>query len=63
MTAQFGSPEWKLTRDEHMAKAKACLEFGGAGDCHDALANMFDGFDAIEDVSGALNAVLHHRTR
>ena len=46
-----------------MAKAKACLEFGGAGDCHDALANMFDGFDAIEDVSGALNAVLHHRTR
>lgn len=63
VNAQFGSPEWKLTEEQHLAKARACLEFGGAGHCHDALVELVSGIEDLDDFSGALNAVLRHQTR
>lgn len=55
---QFGSPEWPLSEDEHMAKAQRCLEFGGLGDAHAALAKLIGGLENVEDVSAALLEVL-----
>lgn len=55
---QFGAPEWPLTRDEHMAKMLRCLDFGGLGHVHSALAELIDGFVSIGDVAAQIAAVL-----
>ncbi len=55
---QFGSPEWPLSQDEHMAKAQRCLEFGGLAGAHQALAELIARFDSIDDVSASLLDVL-----
>ena len=57
VTRQFGSPAWPLSRDEHLAKARACLAFGGMAGAHAGLAALLDGFDAVADVDLALAAV------
>lgn len=51
---QFGSPAWPLSREQHLAKAKACLTFGGLPDAHEALAAMLDDFETVPDVLAAL---------
>ncbi|HEX7871269.1 MAG TPA: MmgE/PrpD family protein [Sphingobium sp.] len=54
VTQQFGSPEWPLSRDEHMAKAKRCLEFGGLPEVHADLAALVERIDRVDDVTAAL---------
>ncbi len=58
VTRQFGSPEWPLSREEHLAKAARCLEFGGLPDAHEGLAALIDRLDTVGDVAAALLAVL-----
>ena len=53
VTTQFGSPAWPLTREQHMAKAQACLAFGGLPDIHEPLAAMLDDFDTLHDAARA----------
>lgn len=38
VTAQFGSPEWPLSDEQHRAKALGCLTFAGLERCDEALA-------------------------
>ena len=56
--AQFGSPEWPLSHAQHLAKAKACLKFGGLGGVHQQLTDLFEGIAQVEDFVRSLNAVL-----
>lgn len=58
VTRQFGSPEWPLTREEHLAKAHRCLEFGGMAHIHAELTALIDRFDLLGDVANALAGVL-----
>jgi 2-methylcitrate dehydratase PrpD len=51
---QFGSPGWPLTREQHFAKARACLKFGGLPGAEAALAPIFDSFDMAPDALAAL---------
>lgn len=55
---QFGSPEWPLSRDEHLAKAARCLAFGGLAGTDAALAALMDRLDQADDVAAAISAVL-----
>ena len=54
VTRQFGSPAWPLSREEHFAKARACLAFGGLPQAYDALSFVFDGFEQSPDAAAAL---------
>ncbi|MET0210981.1 MAG: MmgE/PrpD family protein [Burkholderiaceae bacterium] len=58
VTRQFGSPEWPLSREEHLAKAQACLRFGGQGAIHERLAGLMPVLAAERDAVGALHGVL-----
>jgi 2-methylcitrate dehydratase PrpD len=58
VTRQFGSPEWPLSRAEHLAKAMRCLEFGGLPQAHEGLTALIDRLDQVDDVAGSLIAVL-----
>ena len=53
---QFGSPEWPLTREQHCAKARACLAFGGLDHAFDDLLRVLDNFDTEPDALQALRA-------
>lgn len=50
---QFGAPDWPLSREQHMAKAAACLAFGGLAEIHAPLAALLDDFDALDDAGQA----------
>jgi len=50
---QFGSPEWPLSHDEHMTKARRCLEFGGMAHIHLELAALIERLDQEADVAAA----------
>lgn len=55
VSRQFGSPEWPLSREQHLDKARACLAFGGLSDAvHEALAQLFERFECEADVAGAI---------
>lgn len=51
---QFGSPQWPLSRDEHCAKARACLAFGGIEPAFDGLLGVLDSFETVPDAMIAL---------
>ncbi|WP_449253659.1 MmgE/PrpD family protein [Brevundimonas naejangsanensis] len=53
LQAQFGAPDWPLSRDQHMAKAAACLRFGGLPHVHAPLAALIDDFELLEDAARA----------
>lgn len=57
VSAQFGSPQWPLSRAEHDAKAAGCLAFAGLGDCHaaliEAVAGIADAPDAVAAIRGS----------
>lgn len=53
LQAQFGAPDWPLSRDQHMAKAAACLRFGGMPYVHAPLAALIDDFELLEDAARA----------
>jgi 2-methylcitrate dehydratase PrpD len=54
VTKQFGSPSWPLSREEHFAKAHACLEFGGLPRAYAPLSAIYDSFEQVPDVATAL---------
>jgi 2-methylcitrate dehydratase PrpD len=54
--AQFGSPQWPLSRAEHEAKAAGCLEFAGLGHCHAALIEAVDRIAEAPDALAAIRA-------
>jgi 2-methylcitrate dehydratase PrpD len=58
VTAQFGAPSWPLSQMEHLEKASRCLEFGGAGGQHEAVAMLFDRLAHGKDAAGAIWAAL-----
>ncbi|MBB6253083.1 MmgE/PrpD family protein [Nitrospirillum iridis] len=58
VTVQFGAPEWPLTRDEHMEKARRCLAFAGMESTHQRLADTCLTLANAEDAGGALWAAL-----
>lgn len=58
VSRQFGSPEWPLSREEHLAKAERCLAFGGLLHAHQGLIDLIERFDEVDDVALALAAVI-----
>ena len=53
LQSQFGAPDWPLSREQHLAKAAACLAFGGLPDIHAPLAALIDQFDLLDDAARA----------
>lgn len=58
VSRQFGSPEWPLSREEHLAKAERCLTFGGLAQAHEGLADLIERFEDLDDVALALASVI-----
>ena len=58
VSRQFGSPEWPLSRDEHLAKTERCLTFGGLPEAHTGLIDLIERFDQLDDVALALASVI-----
>ena len=54
MARQFGSPEWPLSREEHLAKARACLALGGMAAAYDALLPVLVGVEGEADAMAAI---------
>ncbi|PVM84084.1 2-methylcitrate dehydratase [Caulobacter radicis] len=53
VTAQLGSSELPMSRDEHLEKARSCLAFVGLEAVHAPLADLFDRFDTLADAREA----------
>jgi len=54
VTAQLGSPSQPLTRDQHLAKQAACLEFAGLGGNGEAITALIAGFEHLDDAAEIL---------
>lgn len=53
VAAQFGSPAWPLSPEQHLEKARSCLVFGGLGEVHPRLAAMLEDFENLDDAAAA----------
>lgn len=53
LTAQLGSPDFPMSRDEHLEKARSCLAFVGMEAVHAPLTDLFDSFDTLADAREA----------
>lgn len=53
VTAQLGSPDFPMSRDEHLEKARSCLAFVGLEAIHAPLTDLFDRFDTLVDAREA----------
>ncbi|PVM83209.1 MmgE/PrpD family protein [Caulobacter radicis] len=53
VTAQLGSPDFPMSRDEHLEKARSCLAFVGLEAVHAPLTDLFDRFDTLADAREA----------
>ncbi len=62
VAAQFGSPHWPLTREQHLQKARACLAFGGRAAIEHGLIAWIDGLDHDRDVAASLAVALRDPT-
>jgi 2-methylcitrate dehydratase PrpD len=60
VTAQLGSPAQPLTRDQHLAKQAACLDFAGLGANAPAVAQAIDRFETLADASSILSLLGAH---
>ncbi|PXA85415.1 2-methylcitrate dehydratase [Caulobacter sp. D4A] len=49
VAAQLGSPDFPMSRDEHLEKARSCLAFVGMEAIHAPLTDLFDRFDTLAD--------------
>ncbi|MBT0671400.1 MmgE/PrpD family protein [Novosphingobium profundi] len=54
VSVQFGSPQWPLSREQHLEKAQGCLAFAGLGDRHTALVEAIASFAQAPDAIAAL---------
>lgn len=61
VTAQLGSPAQPLSREQHLAKQAACLEFAGLGANADAVAATIARFETLGD-AGEILSLLGART-
>ncbi len=61
VTAQLGSPAQPLTRDQHLAKQAACLEFADLGANAAAIAEAIDRFERLADASSILSLLGAHK--
>lgn len=52
--AQLGAPEYPLTREQHLAKARDCLAFGGMPQCEESLQSAVAALAQKPDVATAL---------
>jgi 2-methylcitrate dehydratase PrpD len=62
VAAQFGSPQWPLSREQHLQKARDCLAFGDGAALEPALLAWIEGLDRDTDVAASLSAALRHPT-
>ncbi|PLR26575.1 2-methylcitrate dehydratase [Caulobacter zeae] len=53
VTSQLGSPDFPMSRDEHLDKARSCLAFVGMEAVHAQLTDLFDRFDTLADAREA----------
>ncbi|AYV48326.1 2-methylcitrate dehydratase [Caulobacter flavus] len=53
VTSQLGSPDFPMSRDEHLEKARSCLAFVGMEAVHAPLTDLFDRFDTLADAREA----------
>lgn len=53
VAAQFGSPAWPLSPEQHLEKARSCLVFGGLGEVHPRLTAMLEDFENLDDAAAA----------
>ncbi|WP_082602264.1 MmgE/PrpD family protein [Phenylobacterium sp. Root700] len=53
VAAQFGSPAWPLSREQHLEKARSCLAFGGLEAIHAPLAALLEDFEHLDDAAAA----------
>lgn len=60
VTAQLGSPAQPLTRQQHLAKQAACLDFAGFGANAAAVADAIDEFETLADASSILSLLGAH---
>ncbi|WP_019516939.1 MmgE/PrpD family protein [Sphingomonas sp. Mn802worker] len=58
VSRQFGSPDWPLSREQHLEKASACLTFGGLAAAHAPLIALISDLAQEDDVAAALTCVL-----
>jgi 2-methylcitrate dehydratase PrpD len=61
VTAQLGSPAQPLTREQHLAKQAACLDFAGLGPHASAVAEAIDRFETLPDAASILSLLGAHR--
>jgi len=54
VSVQFGSPEWPLTPEQRLDKARACLEFAGLPKVAEPLADVVVGLETQTDAVAAL---------
>ncbi len=55
--AQFGSPAWPLTTEQHLQKAAVCLSYGGQAELQTALASLCGRLGDVPDVAQALRGL------
>ncbi len=60
VVAQLGSPQWPLTREQHLQKARDCLAFAGQSSLEVGLVAWIDGLEHDTDVAATLSAALRH---
>ena len=53
---QLGSPEWPLTREQHLDKARRCLCFGGLPEAESSLAMLLDSAHTVTDIAQAVES-------
>ncbi|KPF78470.1 2-methylcitrate dehydratase [Brevundimonas sp. AAP58] len=58
--AQLGSPAQPLTREQHLLKQAACLDFAGLGANAAAVAEAIDRFETLADASSTLSLLGAH---
>lgn len=56
VTAQFGSPQWPLSEQQHLEKVRGCLAFAEIGDADEALAAAIAALPASDDAVASLIA-------
>lgn len=56
VAAQFGSPQWPLSDEQHCEKARACLVFAGLAECEDALVGAIADLPQSHDVIATLRS-------
>ena len=55
VSKQFGSPEWPLTKEQHIQKSKECLDFAQQEEIHGNILKMIDAIENFDDVGSLIS--------